>query len=365
MASNSLGQLFRVTTFGESHGPGIGAVIDGCPAGLPISQEVIQRDLNRRRPGQSALTSPRQEPDQVRILSGVFEGRTTGSPLALFIANEDVRSSDYDHLQGAFRPSHADFTYEIKYGLRDHRGGGRASARATAALVAAGAVAKQLLATYELRIAAFVTQVGSEAVILPLATESPRLEEWIAVAESNPVRCPDVEAASRMMAVIEQAHDAGDTVGGIITCVIDPCPAGLGEPLFGKLQADLAHAMLCINAVHGFEYGSGFTGAAMHGSQHNDLFVSEEGSIRTATNYSGGIQGGITNGMPVYFRVAFKPVATLMQQQQSVNQQGEVIELKGQGRHDPCVLPRAVPIVEAAAAIVMADHLLRSRTARL
>ncbi|MCS6917888.1 MAG: chorismate synthase [Chitinophagales bacterium] len=365
MASNSIGQVFRVTTFGESHGPVIGAVVDGCPAGLPLSVEAIQQDLNRRRPGQSALTSPRNEADRVQIVSGIFEGRTTGAPIALLLANEDIRSADYNHLQNTYRPSHADYTYETKYGLRDHRGGGRSSARATAALVAAGGVAKQLLATADIRIAAFVTQVGSESVSLPLATDPPQLDAWLAVSEANAIRCPDAEAADRMIALVEEARSAGDTLGGIITAVIDPCPPALGEPLFGKLQADLAHAMLCINAVHGFDYGSGFAGASRYGSEHNDVFFNDQGTIRTRTNYSGGIQGGITNGMPVYFRVAFKPVATLMQVQTSVDREGEPVTLEGRGRHDPCVLPRAVPIVEAAAAIVLADHLLRSRMARI
>ncbi len=365
MAGNYLGEVFRVTTFGESHGIGIGAVIDGCPAGLELSVEKIQKDLDRRRPGQSHITSQRKESDTVQILSGVFNNRTLGTPIALFITNEDQRSKDYDHIEDAFRPSHADYTYQAKYGFRDHRGGGRSSARATAALVAAGAIAKQLISEFSLLVGAFVTQVGNLRVNkLHHESESDFLE-LISVVESNIVRCPDQPLAEQMIELIEQVRKEGDTVGGIITCVVKNCPVGLGEPLFSKLQSDLAKAMFSINAVHGFEYGSGFDGSSKRGSENNDVFYAKGDKILTRTNYSGGIQGGISNGMDIYFRVAFKPVATIVKAQDSVNEKGESVEVKGRGRHDPCVLPRAVPIVEAATAIVLADHLLRNRSSKL
>jgi chorismate synthase len=365
MAGNSIGEIFRVTTFGESHGTGIGAVIDGCPAGLEISVETIQKDLDRRRPGQSHITTQRKESDTVQILSGIFEGKSLGTPIGLFIPNEDQRSKDYDHIEDAFRPSHADYTYQAKYGFRDHRGGGRSSARTTAAVVAAGGIAKQLLTKNGILLGAYVTQVGAIKSEIPNPKSSIPFSELIATSESNIVRCPDPETATAMIALIEQVRKDGDTVGGVITCEIKDCPVGLGEPLFDKLQADLAKAMFSINAVHGFEYGSGFEGAARRGSENNDEFYSEGDKILTRTNYSGGIQGGISNGMDIYFRVAFKPVATIVKAQESVNVKGESVEVKGRGRHDPCVLPRAVPIVEAMAAIVLADHLLRNRAARV
>ncbi|MEO6167160.1 MAG: chorismate synthase [Chitinophagales bacterium] len=365
MAGNTIGELFRVTTFGESHGTGIGAVIDGCPAGLEISPEKIQHDLDRRRPGQSHITTQRKESDTVQLMSGIFEGRSTGTPIALFIPNEDQRSKDYDHIEAAFRPSHADYTYQIKYGLRDHRGGGRSSARTTAAVVAAGAIAKQLVAHNSMQMGAFVTQVGTIKLEKINFSDAGDIASLVAIAESNIVRCPDTSTADEMIALIEQVRKDGDTVGGVITCVIKNCPVGLGEPLFDKLQADLAKAMFSINAVHGFEYGSGFEGSARRGSENNDAFYSEGEKIRTRTNLSGGIQGGISNGMDIYFRVAFKPVATIVQAQESVNMKGESVEVKGRGRHDPCVLPRAVPIVEAMAALVLADHLLRNRASKV
>ncbi|MBA2407910.1 MAG: chorismate synthase [Chitinophagales bacterium] len=365
MAGNYLGDIFRVTTFGESHGTGIGAVVDGCPAGLEISVEKIQKDLDRRRPGQSHITTQRKESDTVQILSGVFNNRTLGTPIALFIPNEDQRSKDYDHIEDAFRPSHADYTYQIKYGIRDHRGGGRSSARATAALVAAGSIAKQLIAEFSLLVGAFVTQVGNLKIEKLLHHTEADLAKLISEAENNIVRCPDQHVAAQMIDLIEQVRKEGDTVGGVITCVIKNCPVGLGDPLFGKLQSDLAKAMFSINAVHGFEYGSGFDGASKRGSENNDEFYSDRDKIMTRTNNSGGIQGGISNGMDIYFRVAFKPVATIIKAQESVNEKGESVELKGRGRHDPCVVPRAVPIVEAGAAVVLADHLLRNRSSKL
>lgn len=365
MAGNSIGEIFRVTTFGESHGTGIGAVIDGCPAGLEISVEAIQHDLDRRRPGQSHITTQRKESDTVQILSGIFEGKSLGTPIGLFIPNEDQRSKDYDHIEDAFRPSHADYTYQTKYGFRDHRGGGRSSARTTAAVVAAGGIAKQILAKNGILLGAYVTQVGPIKSAIQNPQSAISLKDLIASAEANIIRCPDPETANAMIALIEQVRKDGDTVGGVITCGIKDCPVGLGEPLFDKLQADLAKAMFSINAVHGFEYGSGFEGAAKRGSENNDEFYSEGEKILTRTNYSGGIQGGISNGMDIYFRVAFKPVATILKAQESVNVKGESVEVKGRGRHDPCVLPRAVPIVEAMAAIVLADHLLRNRAARI
>lgn len=369
MAGNSIGEIFRVTTFGESHGAGIGAVIDGCPAGVEISIEEIQKDLDRRKPGQSHITTQRKESDNVQILSGVFENKSQGTPIALFIPNEDAKSKDYDHLKETFRPSHADFTYYAKYGLRDHRGGGRSSARATAAVVAAGGIAKQVIRKSSIVIGAFVTSVGN--IHSPLARQhlSGKTPFDMAsagkIAEENIVRCADEKIANEIITLIEQVKKEGDTIGGIITCVIQNCPVGLGEPLFDKLQADLAKAMFTINAVQGFEYGSGFEGAAKRGSENNDAFYTENDVVKTRTNFSGGIQGGISNGMDIYFRVAFKPVATIVAAQESVNTGGESVEVKGRGRHDPCVVPRAVPIVEAMAAIVMADHLLRSRNSRI
>ncbi|MCS6933675.1 MAG: chorismate synthase [Chitinophagales bacterium] len=359
MASNSFGEIFRITTFGESHGPGIGVVIDGCPAGLEFDRDFINRQMQKRRPGQSALTTARQEADEVEILSGVFEGKTTGAPIAMFIRNTDARSADYENLKTAYRPSHADYTYEVKYGLRDYRGGGRASARETAARVAAGAVAQLLLNKFNIQIFAYVSAVGAVKCPLPY-TELPLREIY-----AHPVRCPHGETALQMQQLIEKMRDAGDTIGGIITGVIKGCPPGLGEPVYAKLHAELGRAMLSINAVHGFEYGSGFAGTIHPGSEHNDAFATGVGrEVITRTNHSGGVQGGISNGMDIYFNVAFKPVATIKQTQQTINQQGEPVSITMSGRHDPCVLPRAVPVVEAMSAIVIADALLRHRLSR-
>ncbi|MEO5969110.1 MAG: chorismate synthase [Bdellovibrionia bacterium] len=355
MPGNQIGQVFRVTTFGESHGKCIGVVIDGCPAGLEIDYDFIQAELDRRRPGQSKITTQRQESDQPEFVSGIFEGKTTGAPLCALIPNKDARPGDYDHLEDQFRPSHADFTYEMKYGNRDHRGGGRSSARETAARVIAGAVAKLFLRHSGISIHAFVSQVGS------IGLTQPWTELDLSQTNSNLVRCPDPVAAEKMIELIQKVRSEGDTIGGIVTASIQGCPPGLGDPVFDRLHADLGKAMLSINAVKGFEYGSGFKGIELRGSEHNDAFTREAGNIRTLTNHSGGIQGGISNGMEIYFRVAFKPVATIMKPQASINKQGEETTIQGRGRHDPCVVPRAVPIVEAMAAITLADHLLRSR----
>lgn len=355
--ANSIGQLFRLTTFGESHGPAIGGVIDGCPAGLKLDLAFIQSELDRRKPGQSKITTQRKESDTFEILSGVVDNVTLGSPIAFTIRNQDYRPSDYDEMENAFRPSHADYTYHAKYGIRDHKGGGRSSARATAACVFAGAVAKQLIKG--VTISAYVSKVAD----IILNKDYKQLD--LAVTENNMVRCPDEETASRMIEVIEAARKSGDTVGGVVTCIIQNVPVGLGEPLFDKLQAGLAYSMLSINAAHGFEYGSGFAGTSMRGSQHNDVFEKHGEKIITKTNFSGGIQGGISNGMDIYFNVAFKPVSTIMQSQPTVDTGGNATEIKGKGRHDPCVLPRAVPIVEAMAALVMADSFLRNKTSRV
>ncbi|MCW5924670.1 MAG: chorismate synthase [Saprospiraceae bacterium] len=366
MPGNSLGSLFRVTTFGESHGTAIGCVVDGCPAGLDVDLEFIQQELARRRPGQSAIVTQRKESDTVQVLSGVFEGKTTGAPIALLIPNEDQRSRDYDHLADAFRPSHADYTWEAKFGRRDYRGGGRSSARETAARVAAGAVAKLFLKTQGIELQAYVSQVGH----LELKKNYAELD--LALTETNDVRCPEPAMADKMIRLIKKVRKAGDTLGGVVTGVVRGCPPGLGAPVFDKLHADLGKAMLSINAAKGFEYGSGFEGVKMLGSQHNDLFVPKsgekkagEGAPSTLTNHSGGIQGGISNGMDIYFRVAFKPIATIMRDQISINKKGEPVVVKGKGRHDPCVVPRAVPIVEAMAALVLADHLLRAKSDKL
>ncbi|OGX85456.1 chorismate synthase [Hymenobacter lapidarius] len=358
--SNTFGTLFRITTFGESHGAGIGVIIDGCPAGIGVEATQIQAALDRRRPGQSDLTTPRKESDTVQIQSGLFEGFTTGTPISLFIPNADQRSDDYSHIAHAYRPSHADYTYDAKYGRRDHRGGGRSSARETAARVAAGAVAAQLLAHFGVEVAAYVSTVGEVEV----PVEYQHLD--FSLIDTNPVRCPYPETAVRMEARIREAQAAHDTVGGIITGVARHVPAGLGEPVFDKLPAVLGHALLSINAVKGFEFGSGFAGTRLPGSVHNDEFYTDEaGTVRTRTNHSGGSQGGISNGQDINFRVAFKPVATLLQPQQTINDQGEAITLVGRGRHDACVLPRAVPIVEAMTQLVLADLLLRARANRL
>ncbi|MCR5888714.1 chorismate synthase [Hymenobacter sp. J193] len=358
--SNTFGRLFRITTFGESHGPGIGVIIDGCPAGLAVETPEIQLALDRRRPGQSELTTPRQEADQVEVLAGWFEGYTTGTPLSLLIRNQDQRSHDYTHIQHAYRPSHADYTYDQKYGRRDYRGGGRSSARETAARVAAGAVAAAFLRQHGIQVQSYVSQVGG--VKVPVGYE----ELDLSLIDSNMVRCPHPETAERMADLIRQTRDRHDTVGGVVTGVVRGVPAGLGEPVFDKLHAELGKAMLSINAVKGFEYGSGFEGTLLFGSEHNDAFYTDEaGQVRTRTNHSGGIQGGISNGQDIYFRVAFKPVATILQSQATINDQGEAIALAGKGRHDPCVLPRAVPIVDAMANLVLADMLLRARANRV
>jgi chorismate synthase len=355
---NSFGTLFRITTFGESHGAAIGVIIDGCPAGLEIDEAFIQSELNRRKPGQSKITTQRKEDDAFQILSGVFENKTTGSPIAIHIPNTDQRSKDYSHLEKTFRPSHADFTYEAKYGHRDYRGGGRSSARETAARVAAGAVAKLLLKHHQITVQAYVSQVGS--------IQAPHYTNLdLSKTEDNMVRCPDAATAEKMISLIDDVRLSRDTIGGLVTCVIKNTPAGLGEPVFQKLHAALGHAMLGINAVKGFEYGSGFEGVTLRGSEHNDEFFNDGGKIRTKTNHSGGIQGGISNGEDIYFNVAFKPVATIMQDQASVDKEGNEVVVSGKGRHDPCVVPRAVPIVEAMASLVMADFLLLSRGSRL
>jgi chorismate synthase len=373
MAGNSFGELFRITTFGESHGTAIGVVIDGCPAGLELDLKFIQVELDRRKPGQSHITSQRKENDEFEILSGTFEGRTTGSPIAVIVRSQDYKPSDYDTLQNAYRPGHADFTYDAKYGFRDFRGGGRSSARETVARVIAGAIAKQLLTNFKpqtsdlkpISIKAYVSQVGE----IKIGKQYDELD--LNKIESNIIRCPDEAVAEQMIAKIEEVRKDGDTIGGVITCVIQNVPAGLGEPVFDKLHADLAKAVMSINAAHGFDYGSGFGGAAMHGSINNDSLIpgpstKEKGVVPVAiTNHSGGVLGGISNGMDIHFRVAFKPVSSLMQKQKTVDKEGKEVELKGKGRHDPCVLPRAVPIVEAMAAIVIADHYLRNQTSKI
>lgn len=356
---NSIGRLFKLTTFGESHGKALGAIVEGCPAGLTLDLEKIRLEMQRRKPGQSKITTQRKEEDEIELLSGVFEGKTTGTPIGILIPNEDQKSKDYTHIADQFRPSHADYTYFEKYGHRDYRGGGRSSARETAARVAGGAIAKQLLATLGIHIQAYVSQVGA------LRLEKPYTELNLDLAEDNIVRCPDPELAARMIEHIDAVRLDRDTIGGMVSCVIKNCPPGLGEPVFDRLHAALGKAMLSINAVKGFEYGSGFEGVSLRGSQHNDAFVQQEGKVHTLTNHSGGIQGGISNGQDIYFRVAFKPVATIMQDQTSVNEAGEAVTVSGKGRHDPCVVPRAVPIVEAMAALVLADYLLLSKTNKL
>lgn len=356
---NSFGRIFRITTFGESHGFGLGVTIDGCPAGLPIDEKFIREEMQRRKPGQSKITTQRKEEDEFQILSGVFEGKSTGTPIGMVIMNTDQKSKDYSHIADKFRPSHADYTYFEKYGIRDYRGGGRSSARETAARVAAGAIAKLMLKQFGISVQAFVSQVGD------LKLEKSYTELNLSLTEENIVRCPDQEMAEKMIEFIDQVRKSRDTIGGIITCVAKGVPAGLGEPVFDRLHAELGKAMLSINAVKGFEYGSGFEGVKMRGSEHNDAFFQEAGKVKTKTNHSGGIQGGISNGEDIYFNVAFKPVATIMQDQKTVNESGETVTVSGKGRHDPCVVPRAVPIVEAMAALVLADYLLISRTNKL
>jgi len=347
MAGNSIGTLFKVTTFGESHGEALGGIIDGCPPGLEIDFDAIQNDMNRRKPGQSVIVTQRKEADEVQFLSGIFEGKTTGTPIGFMIPNTNQKSDDYSHIKNNYRPSHADFVYEKKYGIRDYRGGGRSSARETACRVVAGAIAKQILS--DVKINAYVSSVGK------INIDKPYQELDFSKIENFLVRCPDEETAIKMEQHILEIRKQGDTVGGVITCVIQNVPIGLGEPVFDKLHADLGKAMLSINAVKGFEFGSGFCGATMKGSEHNDLYNSDG---TTKTNLSGGIQGGISNGMDIYFRVAFKPVATIIQKQDTLDNQGNIVEMQGKGRHDPCVVPRAVPIVEAMAAIVLADFFL-------
>ena len=351
MAGNSFGNLFKLSTFGESHGEAIGGVIDGCPSGIELDFEAIQNEMDRRKPGQSKIVTQRKEPDSVRFLSGIFEGKTTGTPIGFVIENTNQKSKDYSHIKDVYRPSHADYVYDKKYGHRDYRGGGRSSARETACRVVAGAIAKQLLSN--LKINAFVSSVGD------ICLEKPYQDLNLDNAENNIVRCPDDDVAEQMINRIQEIRKQGDTIGGTITCVIKNVPIGLGEPVFDKLHSELGKAMLSINAVKGFEYGSGFCGAKMKGSEHNDLF-NEDGS--TKTNLSGGIQGGISNGMDIYFRVAFKPVATIMQSQETIDNKGEIAKMQGKGRHDPCVVPRAVPIVEAMAALVLADYYLINKT---
>lgn len=351
MAGNSYGTLYKITTFGESHGEALGGIIDGCPPGITLNLEAIQTEMSRRKPGQSAIVTQRKEADEVQFLSGIFEGKTTGAPIGFKILNNNQKSDDYSHIKDSYRPSHADYVYEQKYGIRDYRGGGRSSARETASRVVAGAVAKQILK--DIKINAFVSSVGD------IFIDKPYQALDFSKTDSNPVRCPDETTAQKMEAYIREIRKEGDTVGGTITCVLQNVPIGLGEPVFDKLHAELGKAMLSINAVKGFEYGSGFCGAKMKGSEHNDLY-NPDGT--TKSNLSGGIQGGISNGMDIYFRVAFKPVATIMQTQETIDNKGNIVEMQGKGRHDPCVVPRAVPIVEAMAAIVLADFYLINKT---
>ncbi|SEK37102.1 chorismate synthase [Aquimarina amphilecti] len=351
MAGNTFGNLFKVTTFGESHGVAIGGVIDGCPSGVTLDLDAIQTELDRRKPGQSAIVTQRKEPDTVEFYSGIFEGVTTGTPIGFVIKNANQKSKDYSHIKDSYRPSHADYTYDQKYGLRDYRGGGRSSARETASRVVAGAIAKQVLSGISFN--AYVSGVGS------IKLDKSHTELDFSLTESNIVRCPDPQKAEEMEQYIKQIRKEGDTVGGLVSCAISGVPVGLGEPVFDKLHAELGKAMLSINAVKGFEYGSGFAGAELKGSKHNDLFNSDG---TTKTNLSGGIQGGISNGMDIYFNVAFKPVATIMQDQETIDKEGNLVNMQGKGRHDPCVVPRAVPIVEAMAALVIVDYWLMNRT---
>jgi chorismate synthase len=349
---NSFGNIFRLTSFGESHGNAIGGIIDGCPPGIRLDMDFIRKELSRRRPGQSELTTPRKETDEVTFLSGIYEGKTTGTPIGFLIPNKNQHSSDYDELKTTYRPSHADYTYQQKYSLRDPRGGGRSSARETVARCVAGAIAKIVLNDYCITIRAYTSQVGD------IQLKGFYKDYDLDLTETNPVLCPHLETALEMEALIKDVKVQGNTIGGVITCVIQGVPVGLGEPVFGKLQAALAHAMLTINAAKGFEYGDGFEGTLYRGSEHNDRFYNDKGVIRTRTNYSGGIQGGISNGEDIYFRVAFKAVATLLIEQETVTLAGDDTLLKAHGRHDPCVLPRAVPIVESMAAITLLDYLL-------
>ena len=352
MTRNTFGNLFTLTTFGESHGEAVGGVIDGMPAGIDIDIDFIQQELNRRRPGQSSITTSRQEADKVELLSGVFEGKSTGCPIGFIVRNTNQHSQDYENLRCLFRPSHADFTYEQKYGVRDHRGGGRSSARITISRCVGGALAKLVLRQWGISVQAYTSQVGQ------IALERDYHLYDLEQTECNAVRCPDAEKAKEMEALITQMKKEGDTIGGVITCVIKGCPAGLGEPEFGKLHAALGSAMLSINAAKGFEYGEGFEGVTARGSEQNDVFQTIDGQITTKTNHSGGIQGGISNGQDIYFRVAFKPVATILKAQETVDKEGNETIFQVKGRHDPCVLPRAVPIVEAMAAMTVLDYYL-------
>ncbi len=355
---NTFGRIYRLTSFGESHGQGIGGVIDGCPAGVKLDMEFIQAELDRRRPGQSSITTPRKEADKVEFLSGIFDGKTTGTPIGFLIRNDNQHSSDYDNMKDLYRPSHADYTYQTKYGIRDHRGGGRSSARETIARCVAGAIAKLILAQEGIVINAYTSQVGH------IKLEAPYQEYDFTQIEQNAVRCPDPVKAQEMETLIADVKSKGDTIGGIITCVAQGVPVGLGEPVFEKLHAVLGSAMLSINAVKGFEYGDGFESALYRGSERNDVFYNDNGAVSTRTNYSGGIQGGISNGQDIYFRVAFKPVATILMEQHTVDTEGNDTMLKAKGRHDPCVLPRAVPIVEAMAAMTLLDFWLLQKTHR-
>ncbi len=362
---NTFGNVFTLTTFGESHGPAVGGVVDGMPAGICIDTDFIQNELNRRRPGQSAITTARQEADQVELLSGVFEGRSTGCPIGFIVRNQNQHSQDYENLRTLFRPSHADFTYQSKYGNRDHRGGGRSSARITLSRVVAGALAKMTLKEYGISVQAYTSQVGH------IALERDYRRYNLELTETNAVRCPDPEKAAQMEQLIQEVKAQGDTIGGVITCVVKGCPTGLGEPEFDKLHAALGHAMLSINAVKGFEYGEGFSGVGQRGSEQNDVFrpakaadTNGNQAITTATNHSGGIHGGISNGQDIYFRVAFKPVATLLREQETVDLEGNATTFTAHGRHDPCVLPRAVPVVEAMAAMTVLDYLLLSKMSK-
>jgi len=356
MAGNTFGKLFTLTTFGESHGDALGGILDGCPSGLFIDIDFVQSELDRRRPGQSHIVTQRKESDKVEFLSGIFEGKTMGTPIGFIIRNENQKPKDYEHNTDVYRPSHADYTYDAKYGMRDHRGGGRSSARETVSRVVAGAIAKLILREYGITIQAYTSQVGD----IKLLKDYHDMD--LSKIDSSILRCPDALIADTMIQKIEQVRKSGDTIGGVISCVIKGTPVGLGEPVFDKLHADIGKAMLSINAVKGFEYGSGFEGVKMNGSQHNDSFNIENDKVITKTNHSGGIQGGISNGQDIYFKVAFKPVATIMQKQETVNSKNENVDMTGKGRHDPCVLPRAVPIVEAMAALVIVDHLLRNKS---
>lgn len=359
MFNNTFGNLFRLTTFGESHGPAVGGIVDGFPAGIEIDTDFVQQELNRRRPGQSRITTARKEPDRVEFLSGIFEGKSTGCPIGFIVRNTNQHSSDYENLRNVFRPSHADYTYTEKYGLRDHRGGGRSSARETISRCVGGALAKLALKQAGIQITAYTSQVGT------ICLEHPYTYYDLEKTEQNAVRCPDLEKAIQMEKLIAQVKSQGDTVGGVITCVVKGCPPGLGQPAFGKLHAALGGAMLSINAVKGFEYGEGFNGMELTGSKQNDIFYNHNGQIDTQTNHSGGIQGGISNGQDIYFRVAFKPVATILMEQPTVDLQGNDTTVTAHGRHDPCVLPRAVPVVEAMTAMTLLDYYLINKTTHL